>query len=57
MTEETQQRTEIKDFPGVRLEIDEHELSDGSSHEQENASSEDLGLLKSRKGLRVLSFE
>jgi hypothetical protein len=47
----------IKDFPGLNLESDPHDLSPGASSQQVNADSSDIGRLKSRLGFKVVSFE
>lgn len=47
----------IKDFPGLNMEVDLHELPEGTTDVQTNCTSEDLGVLRSRHGYVVLSFE
>lgn len=57
MTETTRTVVQIRDFPGLMLERDEYDLSDGGSQNQVNVQSTDIGKLKSRQGFRVASFE
>lgn len=47
----------MKDFPGLNLESDSHDLSPGAGAVQVNADSSDIGRLKSRLGFKVISFE
>jgi hypothetical protein len=48
---------QIKDFPGLVIEVDTHDLPAGSSNDQVNCTSDDIGVLKSRGGYSVLKFE
>lgn len=41
----------------MKTAIDIHELADGSSHDQLNAISEDMGCLRTRRGYAVCIFE
>jgi hypothetical protein len=47
----------VKDFPGLNLESDPHDLSPGTASVQLNIDSSDVGRLKSRLGFKVVSFE
>lgn len=47
----------IRDFPGLNLESDEHDLAPGAASVQLNCDSSDLGRLKSRLGFKVVTFE
>ena len=47
----------IRDFPGLDMETDLHELKEGSTDVQVNCTSEDVGVLRSRHGYVVLTFE
>ena len=47
----------FKDFPGLNLESDPHDLSPGAAAVQLNIESSDVGRLKSRLGFKVVSFE
>ena len=46
-----------KDFGGLILEADEHDLQPGASPEQVNCTSDEIGSLRSRPGIAILSFE
>lgn len=50
-------QVQIRDFSGLKSKIDQRELSDGGSREQVNMASEDIGVMKSRKGFLICSFE
>lgn len=47
----------IRDFPGLKNKVAAHELVDGASHDQNNATSEDIGVMKSRRGFLVCQFD
>ena len=47
----------IRTFPGLILEQDVHDMSEGATDVQTNCTSEDQGVLKSRSGYTVLTFE
>jgi len=47
----------IQDFQGLFSESDSHDIPSGASSEQVNCTSEDLGLLQSRTGFAVLTFD
>lgn len=47
----------VRDFPGLNLESDPHDLAVGAAEVQVNADSSDIGRLKSRLGFKVVSFE
>ena len=57
MPENPRTMVRIADWPGLDLETDETDLLNGASHDQVNATSEDRGVLQSRKGYRVVEFE
>ena len=57
MSEEVRNKLAISDFPGLNLESDEFNIQDGSSHDQVNVTSEDVGSLRSRRGARKILFE
>lgn len=57
MAEQPAATVEIKDFPGMVTESDEHDLAPGASPEQVNILSEDIGRMRSREGFRLCSFE
>lgn len=47
----------IRNFPGLVLEHDIHDLPEGATDVQVNCTSEDQGVLKSRSGYVTLEFE
>jgi hypothetical protein len=47
----------IDDWPGLQLAVDEFNLPPGASHEQTNAISEDVGVLKNRDGYLFVVFD
>lgn len=57
MTELGKSGRAIRDFPGLVLEVDPHDLQEGATDLQVNCTSEDHGMLKSRHGYVVLQFE
>lgn len=57
MQDKPKAQTKMKDFPGLNLESDPHDLAPGVAAVQVNADSSDIGRLKSRHGFRVVSFE
>ena len=57
MSEEPKAQVQIRDFPGLRLEIDEYDMGDGGSHDQVNAVSIDPGSISSRHGYRLVTFD
>lgn len=54
---EEKRNVEIKDFPGLQMEVDEYALLTGGSHEQVNCMSSEVGVLASRPGYQVVGFE
>ena len=57
MPELSQHGRVIKDFPGLILDTDLHDLPDGSTDLQLNCTSEDEGILRSRHGYVLVKFE
>lgn len=57
MPDKPKSKIPIKDFPGLNLESDPHDLSPGTAASQVNIDSSDVGRLKSRLGFKVVSFE
>lgn len=57
MAEKPKQRVEIRDFPGLIIDTDPHDLPPGAAADQRNAVSTDQGQLKSRLGYRKVCFE
>lgn len=47
----------ISDFLGLVMDVDPHDAPPGASEDQVNATVEDRGVIKSREGFRVVSFE
>lgn len=47
----------MRDFPGLVLNADPREVPPGAGQVQINAASEQVGLLQSRRGLRVVTFD
>lgn len=52
-----QSQVRIRDFPGLNLESDPHDLKPGVASVQVNCDSANVGRLKSRLGFRVVKFE
>lgn len=48
---------EIRDFPGLVLDTDPHDAPSGSSRNQVNVTCERGGMLVSRQGYLLVSFE
>jgi hypothetical protein len=57
MPEIAQTGRRIKDFPGLILKTDLHDLQEGSTNLQVNCTSGEQGTLKSRDGYVLLTFE
>jgi len=57
MPEEASERIELRDFPGIQLEVDSHALLTGGSHDQVNIASSEIGRIRTRSGIRVLEFD
>lgn len=51
------QVVKIRDFPGLNLESDPHDMAPGAAPVQVNIDSSDIGRLRSRLGFKVVSFE
>lgn len=47
----------MRDFPGLVLNADPREVPSGAGQIQTNVTSEQIGLLQSRRGLRVVTFD
>lgn len=47
----------MRDFPGLVLNADPREVPSGAGQIQVNVTSEQIGLLQSRRGLRVVTFD
>lgn len=47
----------IGDFPGLTMDVDPHDAPLGGSDDQVNATCENRGMLTSREGFLVVSFE
>lgn len=47
----------IRDFSGLVLDTDRHDLSEGQGDRQVNATSGERGKLISRRGVTVVQFE
>ena len=57
MSDKPASAKQITDFPGLVLEIESNDLPPGSSDEQVNAISVDVGVLQSRGGFDIVTFE
>ena len=57
MSEEPKAQVRLRDFPGLRLEIDEYDIGDGASPDQVNVVSIDPGSMTSRQGYRLVTFD
>lgn len=57
MDKQAQSAVVVTDFPGLVMDVDPHDAPEGASEDQVNATVEDRGVLKSREGYRVVSFE
>lgn len=54
---EDAQKVDFRDFTGLVLEGDPHDIPEGAGREQVNIQSGDLGSLRTRNGYRVVIFE
>ena len=50
-------QVKVRDFPGLNLESDPHDLAPGAAAVAVNSDFSDIGRLKSRLGFRVVTFE
>ena len=57
MGEKAKQMVEIRDFPGLILDMDPNDLPMGAAEQQVNVQSNTPGILVSRTGYLELSFE
>ena len=57
MAEEPRSAVDIRDFLGIITESDENDMNPGASPEQVNCTSDDVGVLRSRRGFLPVSFE
>lgn len=57
MSDRAASAKQIKDFPGLVLEIEPNDQPPGSADEQVNAISVDIGVLQSRGGFDIVTFE
>ena len=57
MPEKAEGGREIRDFPGLILDADTRDLPEGATNLQLNCTSEDQGMLTSRNGYILVSFE
>lgn len=57
MPNEPPAEVRMRDFGGLDLQTDEHDLPPGTSDRQVNATCEDAGQLKSRRGMQPVAFE
>lgn len=57
MAEDAQTAVVMGDFPGLVLDTEPHDIPEGASDDQVNATCEDAGALRSRRGFLVCSFE
>lgn len=48
---------QMRDFPGLMVSIDPRDIEPGAAVEQVNVTSENLGMLQTRCGLRPVKFE
>jgi len=53
----TRTAVEIMDFPGLATRIDHDDTKPGTAQDQVNLSSLVLGQLRSRPGIKALTFE
>lgn len=57
MSEKPDTTLSIRDFQGLALQADPNDLPEGAAYDQVNAQSSEIGKLKVRNGLRVITFE
>ena len=57
MREPPRPRIVISDFPGLTSNFDPRDLPPGAAQEQINATSETVGELRVRLGMRPVTFE
>ena len=51
------QTAAMRDFPGLVLNADPRELPPGAGQQQLNVTSQQIGRLESRRGVRVVTFD
>lgn len=51
------QSAEARDFPGLELQTDAHDVEPGKAQDQVNAQSDQAGALRVRLGVLPVSFE
>jgi hypothetical protein len=56
MADVPQSLVQLRDFPGLVVEINTFRLPPGASDDQVNIVPDDIGRLKSRRGYAVVSF-
>jgi len=57
MSDKPAAQRRIQDFPGLLLEIEPNDQPPGASDDQVNAISVDIGVLQSRGGFDIVTFE
>lgn len=57
MAKPAKEAVEINDFPGLATRIDPDDTRPGTAQDQVNLSSLVLGQLRSRPGVKVVTFE
>jgi hypothetical protein len=57
MGQKATSRVELKDFPGLVLNIDPDDLRPGAAREQTNVTSAKPAVLEVRPGFRVVRFD
>ena len=57
MSEKPRVQTAIRDFPGIVLQADAHDLKPGAMQEQVNIRSEEQGRAVARSGMLQVAFD
>lgn len=50
-------KNEARDFGGVMLSTDPHDLAPGEAQDQVNMKSDRVGAMETRSGVRTVSFD
>lgn len=57
MSEQPRKILEFRDFPGINLQSDSHDLPPGTGQDQVNVKSDQAGQLTPRDGMKTVSFD
>jgi len=57
VSEQPRKTLEMRDFPGISLQSDSHDLPPGTGQDQVNLKSDTAGQLTPRDGMRLVIFD